>query len=295
MLNTDIVLNGPIFLNRNAIFDKIIELMIEAGWENISSNEATDWFVMRSKNALNDEDLLIQLTPLGNTYTNGPLNQDQRKTKYGNINGRCLLDYTPGENGASGVFNQTGIENRVQNTAFHQFTLTRVNDQIEMTDHELSYYIDKQRCIFMTKGPKYNSNHYLTAIFGFGLPVEHFYKDIYPKRDSVLWSLTDAFTYILDHPKEFGYSLNEYSLYLRTENSFKNPDWLQRINLSELKYGTNLSPYCNYRGKLWGVWMINNVQVGTISNEDIIVDSSNRKFQVNNFVHGSEVFAVRIE
>lgn len=283
MVNTDVILKGPILVNRNAIFDKIIELMIEAGWENISSNKDTDYFVMQSKNAWNNEDLYVQLDPYSQVTSTTSV-----------IRARCLLDYTPGENGASGTFNETRVENRSQNN-FRDITLTKVNDQNDMPDHELSYYVDQLRCVFMVKGPKYNTNHYLTNIFGFGLPVEHFYKDIYPRRDNILWSISDNYIIALDYPEEFGYSLNDLSLMYRSEDSYKNPDWLERINLSEIKYGTTGYPYYNFQGTLWGVWEINNVQTGTIANEDIIMDNNNNKFKVNTYIDGSRVFAIRVE
>lgn len=283
MVNTDVILKGPILVNRNAIFNKIIELMTEAGWENISSNKDTDFFVMRSKNAWNNEDLYVQLDPYSQTTSTGA-----------HIRARCLLDYTPGENGASGLFNETRIENRSDNS-FYTITFTRVNDKNDMPDHELSYYIDKLRCVFMIKGPKYNPNHYLSSFFGFGLPVEHFYEDISPRRDNIIWSVPDDIYRALDYPKEFGYSLSDCLLTYRSEDSYKNPDWLERINLSEMKYGTASSPYYNFQGKLWGIWQINNVQTGTIANEDIIMDNNNNKFRVNTYIQGSNTYAIRVE
>lgn len=87
-------------------YTRIKEIMIEAGWENISSRPSTDFDVLYSKGESGKTDMFIQLKEFDYTSTLSISSSTERTLYF-----RLPFSYTPGPPGQSGTFKRsTGQE-----------------------------------------------------------------------------------------------------------------------------------------------------------------------------------------
>lgn len=86
------------------LIQTIKNLMVSAGWQDISSNAATDFIVMYSRGESGDKDLVFQMRE-----NNASASQNITSTDYGTASVRFVATYTPGTPGSAGTFGRAAI------------------------------------------------------------------------------------------------------------------------------------------------------------------------------------------
>lgn len=131
-------------VTRKSWYNRIIQLMIEAGWQNLSSRQA-DNQVMFSSGENGKDNLLIQLRASDNAtveHENG-IPYLARTQSY--ISFRLLEGYTPGgSSGSAGTFKTK--------YSFYLSLVMPYNFNLDQT-FTLRYHCNKNRCIFISEFP----------------------------------------------------------------------------------------------------------------------------------------------
>lgn len=89
---------------KNQIYQLIIDKLIAAGWEDISSNPATDFVVLKSTGNTEDKDLILNIRPTNASNANSIATTDYCAMSY-----RLQDTYTPGESGVAGTFGRASL------------------------------------------------------------------------------------------------------------------------------------------------------------------------------------------
>lgn len=123
------------------IFPTIIQIMTSAGWSNVSSNEATDFWVMKSSGERGDQELCIQLRPTSASAAN-----DITTTDYNVMSYRLCGGYTPSQiANTAGVFERT-VAQEAFKALYTAPTTNVINKENECT---LFYHANKDRLILI--------------------------------------------------------------------------------------------------------------------------------------------------
>lgn len=136
----------------------LVNLMKAAGWQDVSSNPTTDFFVLKSKGEAGNKDLFIQLRPGSLTNTNPVDTTDYNVASY-----RLIESYTPGAPGVAGVF---GRPAEAWRALYIAPTTALINQEVTMTYY---YHANKDRIIFIAETPE--SLAYGPVTHYFGLPT----------------------------------------------------------------------------------------------------------------------------
>ncbi len=146
---------------KSELFGKIVDLMINAGWQNISSNPTTDFVVLNSKGESNDKDLFIQLRGASITNTN-----NVETTLYGACSYRLIAGYTPNANsGTAGTFARSSEGWKVAYLA--PSSTANLPLDLQMT---YRYHVNKNRLIIIIETPE--AMTLMPVMWYFGLPME---------------------------------------------------------------------------------------------------------------------------
>lgn len=155
---------GHIFKNakvrKSGIYQFMLDKMLAAGWQNISSN-AADGDVMYSKGNLDDQELFIQFFPYNilNKASNAvDISEARYKDKNdhvqtsntnNHISVRLCKRYQPGTNSAAGE-----IERPDQELIVISVTNSTANVNTD-TRFDVHYYVDKNKLILSIKAPEH--------------------------------------------------------------------------------------------------------------------------------------------
>ena len=122
------------------IYSKILSLLTEAGWEDVSSNPATDGNIMHSKGESGDMDLFLGLSKdAGGTDTN-PFGSS---TTADCIYIKLIYDYRPGASGKSGTYDSRRNETwKKLIKPFNDRGIVGLDDEIYM-----HYNVNKNRIL----------------------------------------------------------------------------------------------------------------------------------------------------
>lgn len=122
------------------IYSKIISLLTEAGWEDVSSNPATDGNIMHSKGESGDMDLFLGFSKdAGGTDTN-PFGSS---TTADCIYIKLIYDYRPGASGKSGTYDSRRNETwKKLIKPFNNRGIMSLDDEIYM-----HYNVNKNRIL----------------------------------------------------------------------------------------------------------------------------------------------------
>lgn len=143
---------------KKEILTTMIALMKAAGWSDVSSNPATDFFVMNSKGEAGDKDLFIQFRNSSVSNTS-PIDT----TDYNVASFRLISEYIPGTSGVAGTFERPAEAWR---NLYVAPTTTTINSEVIMTYH---YHVNKNRVIFIIETPE--SLSFAPVTHYFGLPI----------------------------------------------------------------------------------------------------------------------------
>lgn len=151
---------------KGAMYDTIINLLLSAGWQNISSNIA-DGDVLKSTGITGDKSYYLQFFPyyaeglgISAANYNNPAYNIRTTTSYNDMGVRLCMKYTPGTAGAAGTIlrpSQTVITVPVVNCP-------PIVDPSCMLDY--CYVVDKNKLIIEIKAPNTLSQQSLLLYFG---------------------------------------------------------------------------------------------------------------------------------
>ena len=231
----------------------IIDLLEKAGWNNVSSNYSTDFYVMNSKGETGDKDLYFQFRPTSTTNTNDVTSTTATIMSYRLING-----YTPNEtDGVAGTFARTTSE------AWRTWQIaqgTTVDPAVELN---LWFSINKDRAIFNIYTPE--SLSLLPTLFYIGLPTSYTSEPL--SRGVVAYSsMTSSFSnvaHVSDNVPELPTSATSITLANQIVLPPKSPNSAGIHTPVELSYG-NAS--VGLRGKLDSLFFLpaNSINDGNI-------------------------------
>lgn len=249
-------------VQKNQVYQKIIDSFISAGWTNISSNPATDFDVLKSVGEAGDKNLIIQLRP-GNATNVNPITT----TDYNVMSYRLIGDYTPGAPGVAGTTTRSA---EAWTLLYIIPTATTVPQTTIMTYY---MHVNKNRLIISLETPPAVGQapivHYIglpdtvwcTESGSRGLLVA---SSAYPKTNVTL--------HITNTPQEVASETASSTRTLYVQLAPKNPNAAGLISHSEVTYGNTAE---SWRGKLTGLYQLPN---GGISNGDTY-NIGTRKFR----------------
>lgn len=155
----DIIFSAGTCLKKETLTN-MINLMKAAGWQDVSSNPTTDFFVMNSKGESGDKNLFIQFRQ-GSTSGVGTNPIDS--TDYNVASYRLIGGYTPGADGTSGVFERP---TETWRNLYIAPTTALINNEVTMTYY---YHVNKNRIIYTIETP--DSLGHAPVTHYFGLPT----------------------------------------------------------------------------------------------------------------------------
>lgn len=276
----NLVINKRSYVMKSMVLDTIIADMKAGGWEDISSNPTTDFWVMHSDGESGADSLTIQIRPYFST--NVAASNIVTGTGQGG-SFRQLIGYVPGSTGTAGTFTRA-------TDIFYSMTLFNAAGIAGNTpDCEVSSYVDKDRCLFVVRNNRSAADS-SPVVIGFGVPDNKYREPIIGSRDMIYFSstvATDAATPAstgagtligLDYPTGWTMATAPLVYHHRLMDTFRNPTVNSRYVLSPILYGSATLPAApgpGPLGELWGIYGMFNV-TPVILDRDIIIAGGNR-------------------
>lgn len=240
---------------KSELYDLIISKLIDAGWQNVSSNPATEYDVLTSKGKNGDRDLVLQLRPLPAA---GTAANNVKTSNYCVASFRMQTSYIPGSSGSAGTFGRSS-------QAWTDLYLVPVSAATGTlpTDTTVNYkvYADASKVIMAIEYPL--ATTYNPLLFYLGEPDSVFMAEK-PHSGMVFattaMATTAANLLVCDTPQGLGASAAPYAMPLNGFNILKNP------NNDGLYFQTGVyyqSSTEGVRGMLDGVLCLPNMAVQT--------------------------------
>lgn len=136
------VIFSKMTIKKSEIYQTIKNLLIDAGWVNLSSNPSTDYDVFNSSGVSGTKNLFFQMRSLDSSGSN-----DITTTDYTFCSMRFIDNYMPGANGTSGTFGRPSA-------SWIQWPLFNSNSTISLTTSiDMYYHVNKNRLIFTLEPP----------------------------------------------------------------------------------------------------------------------------------------------
>jgi hypothetical protein len=232
---------------KSELYGKMIDALKAAGWEDISSNPATDFVVLHSKGNTGDKNLILNLRP-GNTSNANPVDT----TDYCQMSYRLQNSYTPGASGAAGTFGRPSLAW----TALY-IVPAAAAATILGASTTLNYYVyaDASKVILMVQYP--SATGYLPMLIYLGEP-DTLYT---PESDGrgILAAMSannptgNNTVQICDNPDQMASAAAPYVLTVYALLAPGDPNADSKSFLSSVYYGSAAE---GYRGKLDGVKLV---------------------------------------
>lgn len=145
---------------KNEVYQLILDSLTNAGWEDVSSNPATDFVVLKSTGNTEDKDLILNIRP-----TNASAANAVTTTDYCVMSVRLQDSYAPGSSGAAGTFGRPSLVW----TNLYLVPVTALTGALGQ-DTVISYkvYADASKIILVLEYP--NATGYSPVIIYLGLP-----------------------------------------------------------------------------------------------------------------------------
>jgi hypothetical protein len=244
---------------KSTVYQRIKDLLVGAGWANISSKPSTDFDVFYSKGVADDKELYFQLQDSGFS------------TSGSTISARLINKYTPGAEGVAGTFDSIKTGEAFKNlypVAYSPGIGVPADSMITF-----SYTVNLDRIIFVCEPPLslgiYPNIVYLGAMSLYGTEVnsrsvilsQTLYIAAFANSNSVVVS---GLSYTDTSPTTF---LTTYRI--NTLSEYNNNDVRM---LSEIAVG---SANEGFRGKLDGLYVLNVNSSTRTAYGDILTDGTN--------------------
>ena len=274
-------------IRKGSFYARIKEILIEAGWQNISSRPATDFDVFYSEGEDGNRGLYFNMKEYGNNATSAFSNSTT-----GTIYFRLIKGYTPSQTvGSAGTFDRTDSWKgaNVFNTTY------QVEQQ--MIFH---YHCNKNRLIVFSEVPASHPSTNYSSYFSIGVPDRTFGTKS-PKHDLILStsyydsSLSGVYvTDQVDAPRNASYSMTTLDTISQLPSSDGRSISINgTLFFSEIAYGNNSE---GIRGILDGVYALketNNASVNnyfwlaTFKQGDEFIDEDGKRYRILTGYNGS--------
>ncbi|WP_342498302.1 hypothetical protein [Bacillus sp. FSL M8-0350] len=133
-------------IKKKNLYNRIISLLIGAGWTNVTSNPSTDFDVMYSTGESGKESIYFNIRPFGSAVTSPSASTNFSSTDYAYFSFRLCKEYTPSTTPMSpGTFKRNEAWNIVFIT-----TAATLNPETDLT---LYYSVNRDRIIFAVAPP----------------------------------------------------------------------------------------------------------------------------------------------
>jgi hypothetical protein len=268
---TDVIFQKMV-VPKSQLYSTLKTLLLNAGWQNISSNPATDYDVFYSTGNSGNMALYFQMRDYDNMST----------TDAGYQFGiRLIRGYTPGAPGQSGTFLVPG-EPWIYNYIMYSNAYLKLS-----TNLTLWYNVDKNRLIFAIQPPFYlNTN---SSIFFIGMPNLTLIQE--NQSSGVLFASSNPYSTYMNNaqiritdnpfnPQSSSYNMNVY--YVNSPSRIVNS--AGKVFMSRLAYGAYNTE--GVRGFLDGIYVFPTYESPVRwLDGDIIVDTSvtpNKKYMILN-------------
>ena len=221
----------------------VVRLLTDAGWTNVSSSPATDFYVLNSKGVNNDKNLFIQLRDYG---TQG-VGYNVTTSNYPVFSYRLIDNYTPGATGLAGTTTRASLaysDAYIGQLGYDNATITK-SDTLE-----LYYYVDANGISMIIRPPAVRS---IGSVF---FLVRDNVGAIAKSSDSRGLAVTaygHSYIMIDDTPDNMARNNTPYIQSVYSAMSPKNPNADGIYTMSEIVYG---SPSEGYRSRLDGVYAL---------------------------------------
>lgn len=261
---------------KSGLLPKIVEIMVAAGWRNISSNPATEGFVMHSKGESGDKDLVFQIRSLP---VNGAVAGDIHTSTAVVMSTRLVGGYTPSATqGVDGTF-----ERSVTTEVWRALPIapSTVAQEVELN---YWYSVNKDRIIFNIYTPE--SLALLPVLFYIGLPTTY---NSEPKSRGLVFATSMTATtannlLITDNVAELPSVTASFAIPNQITLPPKSPNSAGKHTPVECLYG---NAAVGIRGKIDSLLFLPN---GSINNGDILRVGAKRFRATNLAVSGSNAF-----
>lgn len=247
---------------KSAIYQFIIDKMKAAGWQDISSNPATDYTVLQSIGVNGDKNLIFNMRPIpaagtaANNVTTSAFNQ---------WSCRLVDSYTPGAVGTAGTFGRSAL-------AWTDVYLipAAANTQLAMdTVINVKWYADAGKFIMSLEYP--TATGYGPMLLYIGQPDSSYVSESGSEGLllGVTCTATTATSVQVDNTSDGSGSVTApYALATQSLIPTQNPNNSQKYVFSDIYYGSATE---GIRGKLDGIACMLNTNV--LTGDNIIVGS----------------------
>ena len=269
---------------KKELYQTIINAFLAAGWQNVSSNPATDFDVLTSPGEDGDKSLTIQLRPTNTSNGNSVITTDNNVCSY-----RLIESYTPGSPGSAGTFGRPS-------EAWNNLYIVPSTSAVSM-DTPMTYWlhVNKNRLIIVIETPPATGIGPVTHFIG--LPDEVMVSE--PGSRGLLvassaYSKGNGVVHITNTPGELAPESTSSTRTIYCQLAPKNPNSAGRHIMSPMKYGNGSE---SYRGLLSDLFAL---PAGSGSTGDIVMEGPkkyrlivNQNASYNSFP--STTLAIRIE
>ena len=259
---------------KSELLPKIVEIMVAAGWRNISSNPATEGYVMYSKGESGDKDLVFQIRPLP---VNGAVAGDIHTSTAVVMSTRLIGGYTPNETeGVDGVIDRPA----------EVWRALPIAPAVVSHEVELNYWysVNKDRIIFNIYTPE--SLALLPVLFYIGIPTAY---NSEPKSRGLVYGVSMTATtannlLITDNVAELPSVVASFVIPNQVALPPKSPNSAGKHTPVECLYG---NAAVGIRGKIDSLLFLPN---GSINNGDILRVGAKRFRATSLAISGANAF-----
>ncbi len=256
-------------LPKSQVYTKMKEILVDAGWYEISSKPATEGFIFYSKGESGDKDIYFQIRDF---YQNGTANIFSSTTST-YLEFRILLDYVP--NTTSGLLGTLTPAISTYNNVLVRTSTKETSIPIS-AKYELYYLVNKDRVIFVIRTPFINESCFVMI----GRPSPHYSLQTEKIGNVIVASMSH--TSHLDPAVYLGEVNTTKSTAARLtvwNNTIPRSFMKRSIYMSEVAYGTNTE---GLKGYLDGIYTLNNDadKYKHVNDGDIIVDEYGNEFTI---------------
>lgn len=146
-------------IKKKNLYNRIISLLIDAGWTNVTSNPNTDFDVMYSTGETGKESIYFNIRPFASAVTSPSASTNFSSTDYAYFSFRLCKEYTPSSTPMnSGTFKRNEAWNIVFIT-----TAATLNPETDLT---LYYSVNRDRIIFTVVPPTILRSNASICYFG---------------------------------------------------------------------------------------------------------------------------------
>lgn len=263
---------------KSEMYGVIKELLVGAGWRNVSSNPDTEFDILTSNGEAGDKELVFQMR----NYQASAVN-DVQTTDYSHAGIRLIGGYAPSLTaGEKGVISRTSETWKSLPLAPVSVSVNSLNKDTPVT---YRYSVNKNRLILVIEYPP-AVNTYPVTIY-IGIPDEVYCSE--PASRGLLYAVSSS-AYsaqslsITDNAGELASLPSSKSLGMLCQLAPKNPNSAGNFTLSEIFYGDNSE---GVRGKLTGIFAL---PTQNVANGDIIVQGNQEYLVVVNGSSTNDAF-----